>query len=536
VGTREGRESRLQYLIECREHREDPVPQRELSVARRPGRKAGWCIVALGVLVFAGLVTAENRIRYLTLNSTYPTDLGSFHNQAFNIAQGRDITYLFMGAWFAGGDSDGPSVYRSAHFTPLRVRVLPLLYRLWPRIETAMFLQGLLIGIGALALYGFALDRTGSPACGLVLAASYLLHPALLQTAANDLREITLGIGPALLALWFHSRRRHTAFVLAALVALAARSEYVLLVAAIGLVNVRLVPRRSLPASLGLPIAVGLGWAGLAEAYYQYFYRVHWPLVAMASGEPLSAALGRWLSRLVPFFELTLLPGFAALGAPEALALAMPFVVFAKRVHAIQFPPHHLQHLAPAMVAVFWGFAITLTLLWNGRLRRYHTAIVGVAVSCALVGFGVFSVAAWRAYPRDTRAFSRLGRWADELPADATVVVHGSLAARFSGHTRVLDYQNLPLGPGTDASAALPSVLASADLVAVRDAPEIVARAESMGLFEGPRRFRHYVILQRRKDAAQVAAPDAVLQQALGWSAFPDWKKRGATLAAKMRP
>jgi hypothetical protein len=514
----------------------DAVVAREKPDARRAG--AGWLGVACAVLVFAAAVTAENRARYLSLRSTFAPDLGCFDNQAFNVSQGRDVTYLSMAAWFPGGDFDGPSVYRSAHFTPLRTLLVPQLYRLWPRVETLMFLQGLFVGVGALGLYGFALDRTGRPALGLALAGSYLLHPALLATASNDVREITFGIGPALVALWLHAAGRFRLAALAALLALAARSEFALLVAAFGIVNFRLLPPAARRTGLLLPVVLAAAWGALAETYYRYYYGTHWPLLAFASGaggEPLASIVATWLSRLPQFFALLLLPAVGALATPEAFALAMPFVALAKRVHATQFPPHHLQHLSPAVVAIFWGFAASLVALARRRSVSGALVIAGLwaaALACA----AFYAVAAWSAYPRDLEPFARFERWDERLPADATILVPGSLAARFSGHTRVLNYDRLPMpkeATPAEVDAALGTIIAAADLAVVfDDVPEIAARVAGSGLFEKPRVFRRYTVFARRPDAPRVDRPDARIQAALLWDRFSARQRRGATLAA----
>lgn len=498
-------------------------------------RRSGWLIVLAGVLLFAVAVMAENRTRFLALRSTFSADLGSFHNQALNQAYGRDITYLFMAAWFKPGDFDGPSVFRSAHFSPLRTLFLPQPYRLWPRIETLMLLQGLLIGVGAIGLYGLALDKAHSPGLGLVLAGSYLLHPAIFHTACNDFREITLGIGPALVALWLYAAGRTRWFVLAALLVLSARSEYVLLVAAIPLLSARLAPRGSARrVRWWLPLALALAWAGLSEAYYRHFYGVSWPLLVYATSHPGGGLAGTLGQRLAPFFELMLLPAVLALATPEAFALALPFVALAKRVHALQFPPHHLQHLAPAMVLVFWGFALTALRIWGARprLRGWFAAVLSLA---AVSSFGYFSVLTWQRYPRDLHRFARVAGWADGLPVDSTVLVDQALCARFSGYLRVLDYEHLPMGSPyaspAQSEAALAAVVASADLVAAKDAPQLVALVRGLGLFESPQRFKRYLIFVRKGSAPRVEHPDETLQRALLWRQLPSLARRGATLA-----
>ncbi len=499
-------------------------------------RRAGWSLVLAAVLLFAAAVTAENRTRYMALKSTFSPDLGSFHNQAVNQAYGRDVTYLFMAAWFKAGDFDGPSVFRSAHFSPLRTLLLPQLYRLWPRIETLMLLQGLLIGLGAFGLYGLALDKAHSPGLGLLLAASYLLHPAILHTACNDLREITLGIGPALVALWLYAAGRSRWFALAALLALSARSEYVLLVAAIPLLALRVAPPgASRRVAWWLPVALALAWGGVSESYYRYFYGVSWPLLVYAIGHSEAGLAATLSQRLVPFFELMLLPAVLAVATPEVFLMAMPFVALARRVHALEFPPHHLQHLAPAMVLVFWGFALSALRIWGARPRWRRPLTAALTIAAAL-GFGYFSVVTWLRYPRDLGRFARIARWADGLPVDATVVVDRSLCARFSGHLRVLDYENLPMGSShpspEQAQAALAAALASADLVATRDAPQLVAQLRKLGLFEPPQRFKRYLFFFRKRAAPRVEHPDETLQRALLWQELPPLARRGASLAA----
>ncbi len=498
-------------------------------------RRSGWLVVLAGVLLFALAVTAENRTRYRALRSTYSADLGSFHNQAVNQAHGRDSTYLFMAAWFKPGEFDGPSVFRSAHFSPLRTLLLPQLYRLYPRIETLMLLQGLLVGVGAFGLYGLALEKAQSTGLGLLLAGSYLLHPAIIHTACNDFREITLGIGPGLVALWLYASGRSRCFALTALVVLSARSEYVLLVAAIPLLAARVAP--SEPARrvrFWLPVTLALAWACVAEGYYRYYYGISWPLLVYAfehAGEGVVGTLG---GRLVPFFKLMLLPAALAIGTPEAFALALPFVALAKRVHALEFPPHHLQHLAPAMVLVFWGFALTSLRIWDARLRLRRSLSALLAVAAAL-GFGYFSGVTWQRYPRDVNRFARLAAWADGLPVDSTVVVDSSLCARFSGYLRVLDYGNLPMGAAhpspEQGESALAAVVASADLVIVHDAPQLAALVRGLELFEPQQSFKRYLAFVRKRSAPRVERPDEVLQRALLWRQLPARARRGASLA-----
>lgn len=524
------RRSAARARLECRVNATGLAPG-ETNVRRR----RGWVIVAVGIVLFTAATTFGNWARHASLASTWPFDLGTFHNQAWNQAQGRDITYVFIPSWFKEGDFEGPSVHRSNHFSPLRLLILPQVYRIWPRLQTLMALQAFLIGLGAAALYGVALDRGAAPSLGLVLAGSYLLHPAILHLAVNDYRDVALGVGPALLALWFHATGRTRLFVAAALLMLSARSEYVLLLSAFGLLNWRWrAPDTTRVRTFAVPCLIAASWAALSHAYYVYFYGVSWPLLAFGAGRPLAEVgteLGR---RIVPFFELTLLPAFVGLAAPEAWVLALPFMALARRLVGVEFPPHHLQHLSPAFVAVFWAFALA-TLRLSGRVRtpRRRTLFLATLVAAAALSAGWFAWAAVRAYPFRPYRLTRLFQLV-ELRKDATVVVPNDLLAAFSGHTRLLTYELLPVArPNVseeDRRRALEGVLACADLVITMREPSLDEAVTATRLFEPPRdvqRLRAYV---RRREAPPPPDPDAALQRALFWHELPLLKRRGATL------
>jgi hypothetical protein len=498
-------------------------------------RRLGWAAVLGGVLVFTAASAAGNWTRYSMLQSTWSLDLGAFHNEAFNLALGRDITYLWITSWFKRGDHEGPSIYRSNQFSPLRLVVLPQIYRLHPRIETLMAIQGMLVGLGAAALYGMAVERAGSVALGLLLSATYLLHPATLNLAMNDYRDTALGLGPALVALWMHARRRYTAFVVAALVTLSARSEYALLVAAFGLMNARVLgpgPRR---AAVLVPLVLAIAWAAACQAYYVFFYGVSWPVIGFATEGSLTAVAAELARRVVPFFELMLLPAVVGLGAPEAMVVALPYVALAKRVHGLEFPPDHLQHLSPALAAAFWAFALA-SLRWWPRLGRLRRAAGATLLAAALAGAAWFTVSALKAYPlSDVAFFAEHRRFSEEVPPDGTVVVPDLLTAMFSRHARLISYERLPIGPerpnDEEYSAALRAVLEAADLVVTMREPLLNQTVVATGRFEVRRVYPRFRVFVRRADVPRAERQDEVLQRALRWNELSARKCRGATLA-----
>src|SRR5262249_22556857 len=153
---------------------------------------------------------------------------------------------------------------------------------------------------------------------------------AILHQAFNDFRDPTLGIGPALLALWFHAEGRMLAFVLAALVMVGARSEYVFLLAAFGLLNLRMLRAQRRPwLWLALPVALAALWVVVTNAYYLYLYDIPWPILHQSVSLTPDTMATRLAERLPTFARMMAFPGVVALGAPEALVLALPYFVHA---------------------------------------------------------------------------------------------------------------------------------------------------------------------------------------------------------------
>jgi hypothetical protein len=498
------------------------------DASHAPTRRA---CAALGgaVLLFALATAALDWLCFANLDSGSAFDLGAFNNQAFCIAHHRDVMYVGIGTWFKPGDREGPSVYRSNHFSPLRLAIVPQLYRLRPRLSTLFLVQGLFVGLGAFGLFGYALDRSASVGLAALLAATYLLHPAILHLAATDYRDISLGVGPALVALWLHARGSRGAFAVAALVMCAARSEFVPLLATFGLMNLR-SRRASALWHFGLPVALALGWALLSQAYYAYFYGSVWPVLSHTAEHRSLETFAALLERVPLFLRTMLLPGFVSIASPESFALALPWVALARGVSAPAFPHPHLQHLAPAMVAVFWGFTAAIVRYWPpepGR-RRIATGLLLLAAGASALQFGV--AALHTDPPEGAHRYARLLEWDAAIPADATVAAPMDLLAHFSHHTRVLPTNELPTGDGPFTEDPVVAVVRAADFVVAEPGQRTVTDAV-VGIFEEIDHFKGYRAYRRLKDAPIVPDPDALLQRSLGWEHLSASRRRWATLA-----
>jgi hypothetical protein len=224
------------------------------------------------------------------------------------------------------------------------------------------------------------------------------------------------------------------------------------------------------------------------------------------------------------------------LGTPEAALWALPFVSHAE-VNWPGFPHHGLQHLAPAMVAIFWAFAASVVRWWpalarSARRLAWTRAVLLVALTASLAQF---TGGAWAAYlARGMPRHPELFRVVDSLPPDATVVVvPDELAARFSHHTRVITGMwPMPRRFRSDEERreTLAAVASAADLVAPgRNEPleEAVLRS---GRFLPPREISGYRVFLLRSEAPRSSTPDRDLQRAFHWNELKRHQRRWVTL------
>ena len=298
-----------------------------------------------------------------------------------------------------------------------------------------------------------------------------------------------------------------------------------------------LLPERRQWVWIGLPVLLAGLWVVVAHVYYLYVYDVPWPILGRSASRTPLGMLSIFIERLPTFLRIMLLPVVVALGAPEALVVALPYVAHAEPVPWPGFPPHNLQHLAPAMVAVFWGFATTVVRWWPSLAvsARRATWAATVLLVAAAASAAQFSWAAAREYFADGVPWHpEIARLADGLPKDATVLVPHELVARFSHHTRVLRSQTIPTPrkPRTEAEwrHTFAVIAAVADLVVVTRHPLLEEVVAASGRFQPPREASGFRLFVLRDGVPRASHPDRDLQRGLRWDRLTPHQRRWATL------
>ncbi|HBY93764.1 MAG TPA: hypothetical protein DEP84_07300, partial [Chloroflexi bacterium] len=205
---------------------------------------ATWSLV-LAYALFFGMLTVRRHEAFLT--SAF--DLGNYDQALWNTAHGHP---------FALTNIAGVTTRLAHHVEPILLLIAPL-YWLWSDPRLLLWLQSMVVALGALPLFWFSRRRVGAwPS--VVLAAVYLLSPALEGANLFDFHAVTLAPTFLLLALNWLDEQRDGPFLAAALLALGTKEEIGLIVALMGLYALLIQRRR-----FGwLPLLVGAGWSTLA--------------------------------------------------------------------------------------------------------------------------------------------------------------------------------------------------------------------------------------------------------------------------------
>ena len=184
--------------------------------------------VSLLIVIASTVFSFLSVVRYLGFQ-TFAWDLG-IYNQAM-------YTTLFSGRLFYY-TSDLPAnptgSLLGVHFSPILLALTPL-YLLYPSPITLLVAQAVALGLGALPLYYYSLDKLGERRISVVFAVGYLLSPMIVGIGWFDFHPEAF-LPPTLLgALYFHSKKRWFGYFACILLALATIEVAPVIVAGLGI-------------------------------------------------------------------------------------------------------------------------------------------------------------------------------------------------------------------------------------------------------------------------------------------------------------
>jgi uncharacterized membrane protein len=292
----------------------------------------GWFFLIVMMLGYALIMGHLAVLRYDTFTST-AFDLGNMDQAVWNTLHGRLFQFTNQGDnWY------GPPTRLAQHVEPILLP-LSLLYLIHSDPRTLLIFQTLALASGALPV--FLLTRKYLPTLPMlapVMAAAYLLMPALLGLNIYDFHPVALATPFLLYALLALSNKRYFWFILACILAAACKEEVPFVVAMLGIL---VIWKYKLPR-LGLALIIGgVLWTSLAFLVIEPHFsgaqhNTFWYRYAALGNTPMEAVgnilLHPWilfttfitLDRLYYLASLVRSTGFLVLLAPEWVLPMLP--------------------------------------------------------------------------------------------------------------------------------------------------------------------------------------------------------------------
>lgn len=371
-------------------------------------------------------------------------DLGYLSQTLWSTAHGEPFRLTVLeGATFQPEGLDPrrlrqPHSYLAFHVEPFLLLFAPL-YRLWPDPRALLWLQTLVVALGALPIAWMAARLLASPRAGLAFGVAWLLAPGLQGAVLSDFHMVALAAPLLAVGLCLTELGRLRMAIVPLIAAALCREDAALLTAWLGIV---LALRGQRHLGTGLALTAGI-WAaacfGLIAPYFNgggslFWTRYQWlgisparAVLALASDPTI---LVRWLLQpdVASYVVLQALTGgIACLLAPSALLAAAPILAI-NALSSFEWMRSGGAHYSATLVPV---------LLWagaHGAQRVPRRAVPGVVLLGTLAAHLWAGVLPLRPVP-DARAASvraALSAIPADVPVSATSAIYPHLADRRS--------------------------------------------------------------------------------------------------------
>lgn len=407
-------------------------------------------MVVAYIAVIGGLAITRH-----TALKSHAYDLGIFTQVLWNTSQGRLFENTVMIEYSTN--------LLGQHFAPIFLLLVPL-YWIWPDPRALLLLQTAALASGAIPVYLFARRRTGSRGVALLLAAAYLLLPALHYVNFYDFHEIALTTPLLLAAIYFFDSRRMLPLAGCLGLALLCREEIAIPVMAFG---VALLAVRRWRWGLGL-IVVGAAWlaftVGWAVPYFQnssvYYFVVRYGKLGNSIPEILLTLVTRPLWVLEYLWTAPRLEYLVRLFAPVGLLGPIGLPVFALSLPTFGYlllsdyrEQYDIvnQYSAPLIPFLMGGTIVTLG--WLMRRRPFRSAAgryalasyVLFAAAASSVAFGPTPIG--RRHDPEQFAITERLRYAEEafrrIPPDASVSAQSDLVPHLAHRRQIYVFPNI---------------------------------------------------------------------------------------------
>ncbi|MGZ6368367.1 MAG: DUF2079 domain-containing protein, partial [Ktedonobacteraceae bacterium] len=351
----------------------------------RTQQKIAWGFLILIILIYMVEMSYQAILRYVTFKAG-AFDLGNMDQVLWNTIHGRFFQFTNQAIdWY------GPPTRLAIHFEPI-ILPLSLLYAFHADPRILLVFQTLVLGSGALPV--FILTRKYIPEWPIfatLMAAAYLLSPALLGLNIFDFHPVSLATPLLLYAILALTYKRYVWFLIACVLACMCKEDIPLSVALLGIL---VIWKYKLPRLGTVLLIGGLLWSFIAfKVIIPHFYpgvqaNNYWYRYEALGSSPGAAIanliIHPWLlfttfftlDRFYYLVGLVRSVGFLPLLAPEWLLPALPSLA----VNLLSTDPllysgvyHYNAAIIPfVMISAIHGTR-RLIIIWQGWRQEQPT-------------------------------------------------------------------------------------------------------------------------------------------------------------------
>jgi uncharacterized membrane protein len=392
-------------------------------------------------------------------------DLGYIAQTLWNTAHGQPYRLTVLeGAPFAPEGLDPARIRRPHSYLAFHVEpaLLPLaaLYGLWPDPRLLLWLQALVVALGALPIAWLARHLLGGAVATLAFGLAWLLAPGLEGAALSDFHLVAFAATWLALGLFLLERGRTRAGLVSFALAALSREDAALMVAWLGLVltlRTAGAPGWSVhgrvPIWLGLAIALGAGlWSAICFAVVAPYFNgggsLFWSRYAWLGPTPARALvevardpglLIGWLGRpdVASYLAIQALTGgLVCLLAPLELLAAGPILAM-NALSSFDWMRSGGAHYSALTVPV---------LLWAGVHGARRVGSAGVRWAAPLAALAALAAHLWIgasplrpgfAWPTVDPRASRVSAALPAVPNGAAVSASSDLYPQLANRSRI---------------------------------------------------------------------------------------------------
>ena len=370
----------------------------------RTQQKIAWGFLILIILIYMVEMSYQAILRYVTFKAG-AFDLGNMDQVLWNTIHGRFFQFTNQAIdWY------GPPTRLAIHFEPI-ILPLSLLYAFHADPRILLVFQTLVLGSGALPV--FILTRKYIPEWPIfatLMAAAYLMSPALLGLNIFDFHPVSLATPLLLYAILALTYKRYVWFLIACVLACMCKEDIPLAVALLGIL---VIWKYKLPRLGTVLLIGGLLWSFIAfKVIIPHFYpgvqaNNYWYRYEALGSSPGAAIanliIHPWLlfttfftlDRFYYLVGLVRSVGFLPLLAPEWLLPALPSLA----VNLLSTDPllysgvyHYNAAIIPfVMISAIHGTRRLIN-IWQGWRQEQPTYLEQLETDDTLVGTGLVDI------------------------------------------------------------------------------------------------------------------------------------------------